>query len=285
MNASQFLAEVRQSDLCPPDFERIYTEFQGYQQLAADTLREVHRLCEKHHIPYMLAFGSLLGAIRDGGQIPWDYDIDIFVSWYDRQKLADVLKTELSADYYFTAAETDPRCANNLTRICPVGYRSDVLHVDIFYFTGTSSDEAQRLADSMRIHELQTLRYNVFVDPITASYGSLRRFFGFWRRKLSVIGKSGRRIVAEHAELCSRYRPEESEYSIDTGLSAKMLFRTEDFCTPIPFRCELGDTYIPIGYEAVLQKNYGDWHIVPPLDRRLAELMEHYNKLSRFAKL
>lgn len=66
-----------------------------------DTLIEFHRVCEKSNIEYELAYGSLLGAIRDNGQIPWDYDIDVFVAFKDKERLIETLKKNLMINTIF----------------------------------------------------------------------------------------------------------------------------------------------------------------------------------------
>ncbi len=87
MDSSQFVNEVLNSDICPEGFEAIYEGFQTYQSDVLKVLKEFHRVCEKNGVTYQLAFGSLLGAIRDGGQIPWDYDIDVIVPFEEKGKL------------------------------------------------------------------------------------------------------------------------------------------------------------------------------------------------------
>ena len=87
MNAIEFVKEVKDSNICPKDFDKIYEEFKFYQKAALDTLDEFHRVCEKNNIPYFVQYGSLLGLIRDGGQIPWDYDVDVVVPYSEKANL------------------------------------------------------------------------------------------------------------------------------------------------------------------------------------------------------
>ena len=49
------------------------------KQISLEILRKIDAVCRKHQIPYYMAYGSLLGAVRHQGFIPWDDDIDIWV--------------------------------------------------------------------------------------------------------------------------------------------------------------------------------------------------------------
>ena len=122
MKNQEFLEEVLQSNMCPKNFAEIYKEFEHYQSLAIETLREFHRICEKNAITYQLADGSLLGAIRDGGQIPWDYDVDVFVPYEEKDKLIESLRQELSDKYYFYCPEVNKKCRHFMMRVTPKGY-------------------------------------------------------------------------------------------------------------------------------------------------------------------
>ena len=67
--------------------ENDFNEFVCYQKLVLDTLNAFHNVCIQSHIDYYLAYGTLLGAIRDKGQIPWDYDVDLWVKYEDVERL------------------------------------------------------------------------------------------------------------------------------------------------------------------------------------------------------
>lgn len=66
-----------------------------------DILIEFDKICKKHDIPYWLDGGTLLGAVRHGGFIPWDDDIDVDVLWEDYKKLRKILPQELSENLFF----------------------------------------------------------------------------------------------------------------------------------------------------------------------------------------
>lgn len=74
-----------------------------------DILREVTALCDRHQIDYWLDSGTLLGAVRHGGFIPWDDDIDICVRLEDMPRLVEAAKKELPEHLFMQTPETDPQ--------------------------------------------------------------------------------------------------------------------------------------------------------------------------------
>ena len=61
---------------------------------------ELNRVCRAHGLTCFLAYGSLIGALRHGGFIPWDDDMDIWVKRADYNKLLKILPKELPEGYF-----------------------------------------------------------------------------------------------------------------------------------------------------------------------------------------
>lgn len=72
-----------------------------------DILRTVDTICKKHNIEYVLDGGSLLGAVRHGGFIPWDDDLDITVMRKDFKRLRKILPKELPSNLVYQDCTTD----------------------------------------------------------------------------------------------------------------------------------------------------------------------------------
>lgn len=71
-------------------------------------LKEIDRICRRHGILYWLDGGSLLGAVRHGGFIPWDDDIDIAMGRDDLWRFCEVAPAELPATLFVQTPESDP---------------------------------------------------------------------------------------------------------------------------------------------------------------------------------
>jgi len=70
-------------------------------------LVEFDRICRKYNIDYWLDSGSLIGAVRHGGFIPWDDDIDVCIRKKDRKKLKLAMEKSLSSNYEYLEAGTE----------------------------------------------------------------------------------------------------------------------------------------------------------------------------------
>lgn len=77
------------------------------QLCSLEILKEVDALCQRHNIKYYLCSGTLLGAVRHGGFIPWDDDLDIEMSYWDYLKFLRVAKKELPENYKLHTHSTD----------------------------------------------------------------------------------------------------------------------------------------------------------------------------------
>ena len=79
-------------------------KFDELRTIQMDILQNVHEFCLKHNIRYSLAYGTLLGAVRHGGYIPWDDDIDIAMLRPDYEKFMQEYKDDV---YKFVECRLD----------------------------------------------------------------------------------------------------------------------------------------------------------------------------------
>lgn len=78
------------------------------QNTLLQMLCEVDRICKKYHIPYFLGGGTLLGAVRHGGFIPWDDDLDVMMLRDDYEWFLQVARSELPDDLFLQTPKDEP---------------------------------------------------------------------------------------------------------------------------------------------------------------------------------
>ena len=84
------------------------TTLRKVQLRLLDILIEIDKICRKHDIKYWIDFGTLLGAVRHGGFIPWDDDIDVTMPTEDYHRFLEIAPTELPDTLFLQTKDTDP---------------------------------------------------------------------------------------------------------------------------------------------------------------------------------
>ena len=97
------------------------SDLRSLQLQLLDILVEFDRICRKNDITYWLEYGTLIGAARHGGFIPWDDDMDVSILYKDRKKLAMAMKKDLSPEFRYVDANTRKGTARCWARIVKNG--------------------------------------------------------------------------------------------------------------------------------------------------------------------
>ena len=76
-------------------------ELRRVQLIQLELLKEFDRICRKYNLKYNVNFGTLIGALRHNGFVPWDDDIDVTMYYEDCDKLYEIMEKELDHEKYF----------------------------------------------------------------------------------------------------------------------------------------------------------------------------------------
>lgn len=278
MTRDEFEKEVKECNFVDEKFKNIYLKFKYYQDLAIQTLSELHSICEKNEIQYQLAFGSLLGAVRDNGQIPWDYDIDVFIPYSQKDKLINILKSELSEKYYFYCPEVSKNCRHYFMRIAPKGYDSSKLHVDVFYLIGAPTNDEENLRFDNQMRYLFNVRY---VKKVKLSEIPKKKILKMIFNKLRYIFVNISKIDKKMEILCTKYDFDSSEKCIPVfDVYKHISFETKILKQTINKDTIFGTFRISSEYEKILHQIYGDYKRIFPLENRINEIITSYSKIS-----
>lgn len=121
-------------------------------QVQVEILKDFSSVCEKYSLPYFAVYGTAIGAVRHGGFIPWDDDIDIGMLREDYDKFFQVFQKELGDKYNLLTPEIDGRYACTVTHIQKKGTRfvsymsqdlkcEQCIFMDIFPFDFVAKDK------------------------------------------------------------------------------------------------------------------------------------------------
>lgn len=257
---------------------------------------EIEKVCDRHNLTVMLAYGSVLGAMRHKGFIPWDDDIDLFMPRADYDKLINLYADELPQNYkiYAPNSKNGPiaRFAKvvdvNTRFVTPGGDRNSEksgIFVDIFPLEnapkGNIAIKWQQfkaclfmyLASSVAGYESRNKKYKTLM--CTSFAGSFNYYFrnalGFlfsWK-KSEFWNDLFDRMVTNHSY--------SGAFSVPTGGPALRYFLPvpDDVLLPVR-RVKFDDieAYIPHRAEKHLEDEYGDWHQIPPENKRWMHFIE-----------
>lgn len=252
------------------------------QKASLNILLEIDKICRKENLVYYLAYGTLIGAIRHGGFIPWDDDIDIMMPAADYKKLRE----------YFLANDTWPlkicdrdNCKNysyGIPRISDERYQYITTNgiekspdigtfVDIYILDnyGDTKDESLRLCK--KISSISAI-YAIYVNPyngkhnlktviryaisfLFSMYKTVVRNFSIEKRITSIIDSvpNGRFIGVPRWDVVYGCIP----------------FDREVFSERIECKFEDHLFYIPKEYDEILRRVYGEYMKLPPKEKRI----------------
>ena len=262
-----------------------YLKFLEFQEYTFDMLNAIHEILTEKNIEYQLAYGSLLGMIRDKQPIPWDYDADIFVHYKDWQAVSDALQENLDPEYYVYSPKTDKECRNSFVRVSKKGFDSSVLHVDIFILIGAPKTKRQHKKFARSINRVNKILFHKFVDPTLAAYwsGTSYNRQRLYKRLCSMVPL--KLIHTLYHRLCQKYDAQETGYYMSAA------FFTESFRFPKPLIEDVikistngYEYFIPREYDKLLTLIYGDYMEYPEMDFRLGEVFKSLNNINYFTK-
>ena len=264
-----------------------YMKFLEFQKITTDMLHAIHEILTKNNIEYQLAYGSLLGMIRDKQPIPWDYDADIFIHYRDWQAVSDVLEENLDPKYYVYSPKTDKKCRNTFVRVSKKGFDSSVLHVDIFILIGAPEKEKQHKRFSRKIDRVNKILFHKFADPAVASFwsNSSYRLHRLYKALCSLVPL--KLIHARYHQLCRRYNVEETGYYTGAAFFTESSLRFPKHLIDDVIKINInGNEYcIPREYDTLLTLIYGDYMEYPEMNLRLKEVFKSLNNINYSMKL
>ena len=247
------------------------------KEIELELLRYIDKICHENEIPYFLDSGTLLGAVRHKGFIPWDDDIDIVIDRKDYKKLLmlldngsdrfNVLSMYNTEGYQYTFAKlvdsNTKLIEHNTKSIEEMG-----VFIDLFPMEHLPNRKLSRRIVQAYVKWLRSIESLLYND--TSDYTKLHgkyKVFCFPYIKLGWQGVQKKLdIYLENLAL------KDTDYLVQLLASSNPYrdVKKDYFEKAIDLQFE-GETFkAPIGYKKYLEILYGDYMSLPPEDKRVS---------------
>ena len=237
------------------------------REIEKEMLREIDRICRKHDIKYFICYGTMLGAVRHGGFIPWDDDVDVEMLRTEFEKFRQIAPKELNGHFSYES------------HINGNGY-----HYFFDRITAKDTYFASKYSDSYEMPK--GISIDIFVaDSVPADPKAAYRFWKKLMRKRMIMNvrwkNTARRDKAyllsklllpilrlrsmdsysrSYEKAVRKYEHKDTGWVMPASSDHKFrgTFPIETFSEVIPYRFEDVDTFIPVGYDGFLKAWYTD---------------------------
>ena len=245
-----------------------------------DLYQELKRVCEKYGITIYADGGTLIGAIRHGGFIPWDDDIDLSISRKDYVKLCSIASTEFKEPYFFQIEETDPGSVRGHAQLrntdtCAIisserltGYTfNQGIFIDIFPIDVVSNERELRRKQIFKIdkYRKRSVSYSKLFYGKHPGTGYRRGVYIFLQKVIKTlhIGYNNKYYYRMEEEK-KKYLDDDSEYVANLykligNNPEKLVWKKQWFDSSVKTPFEFTSINVPIGYEEYLVSTYGNW--------------------------
>ncbi|MGN0346901.1 MAG: phosphorylcholine transferase LicD [Lachnospiraceae bacterium] len=238
-------------------------------------LEEFDRICRENDLSYFIDYGTLLGAVRHGGFIPWDDDIDVSMLRDDYMRLCELAKTVVKEPFFFQNSDTDNLVMSfsklRDERTAAIEFWDNAAaHQGIFIDIFPMDDVPEPDGTGNNIFLVEKELWNVAYDEETIREQMKRRKFGLkhWivldDETLKMLLKAlEQERMQQYETFCAShfgntsgvnylleefYRKEPPQYILRAWVEETVRIPFEHMMLPAPKE-----------YEAVLKQRFGDW--------------------------
>lgn len=250
---------------------------QELKNIEFDLLKEFDAFCRQNQIRYFLAYGTLLGAVRYKGFIPWDDDVDVLVPREDYDKMIKLYKDR--GRYRLYSTERNPKFGYPFSKLCDMTTKKEEeninngieqgIEIDIFPLDCWDNDI------DIAKKEVKRLKRNMFglnlAKMITCSASTPWKCFLLKTMMLGCRMLGNQFFIDRIIKIGKQKNPNGSAYMGDKvwcPYGERDICPAEVFSDSIKVEFEGQEFPAPIGYDTYLTRLYGDYLPEPPKERQ-----------------
>ena len=242
-----------------------------------DILKEVDRVCKKNNIKYFIMYGTLLGAVRHQGFIPWDDDIDICMLRSDYEKFLEIASKELDEKFFVDYEKTNKKyylpfakVRNKNTQVFEEASKKYDGHkgiwIDIFPYD-------YKKKNSYNI--IDKIKFKIFhVFHVSLVKKSLKKEYS---KKVSFVANFlSYKFIFRWKKILSIHKKRE-KYVLHYGLEKiyeTPIIAVNDIFPLKKYKFEDCEFYGPKNADKILTDTYGDYMQLPPVEKRITHSIE-----------
>ncbi len=274
------------------------------KDIELDILLKFDKICKENNLSYQLAYGTLIGAVRHKGFIPWDDDIDLIMPYEDYLKFCDIVNamgTHGIIDGHYRVADWhvdceipyhqpfmkiyDTRTHTELTSLKPeLGFKEGVF-IDIFYYNGIPDNPTARNELLKKAHDANEALYYATKKKERWEFNPLNKKFMHNIKRYHLAAKK------TYSEWLNCYF--EALKTTTDSRSARVAYDIKSYCMCGDIYCMDSNIWepiidgefeghlfpIPAHYNELLTKFYGDYMTPPPADQQTPSHNQGYYML------
>ncbi len=240
------------------------------QAIENEMLKETIDILGRNGIDFYMCCGSVLGAVRHEGPIPWDTDMDVLIPLPMLEKARNCLEKELSSRFCIDDLRNNKGYKNMFPRVAMPHTSSDTLHIDLFPLMGLPNDEAEqrKICDDFAKRQNVIIRLKHYRQNIV--HPSLLK---------NIIGKavelfcspfSKKQLTKQYHKIMNKYPYDTAEYIMNAcgHYGAKNIFKKEVFGTPVWKPYSGFEVPLPQQWDFYLRRYYKEYMELPPEEER-----------------
>ncbi|MBQ8683111.1 MAG: LicD family protein [Clostridia bacterium] len=257
-----FLEEERCGYTVPASMKKVWA-------VQLDLLEQFRQVCDRHGLRWFVSAGTILGAVRHKGYIPWDDDIDIQMMREDYDKLLEIAPSEFGEPYFFQTAYNDKQFSrghaqlrNSTTTAILESEKGKFsfnqgIFIDIFPMDAVPDDPAQQAAQRKRVKFWMKLLAATVCYPGSIKKNAVKTLIHILLKPLPY-----RWVYRQMEKACTAYNGKGMKrvalisFDVDNDRMVWPVHTMDDVLT-VPF--ENTQVPIPAGYDEIMTIQYGDY--------------------------